>query len=108
MDYTYEQLKGMTVAQLREIAQGIEHEAVHGFSTMHKEKLLPAICSALGIEGHVHHHVKEGVNKATLKSEIRALKKKRDEAIAKHDNVEHRAAQKQIHALKRKLRKAIV
>ena len=44
MAYTYEQLHVMTVAQLREIAQGIEHEAVQGFSTMHKDHLLPALC----------------------------------------------------------------
>lgn len=108
MDYTYEQLNDMTVAQLREIAQGIDHEAVHGFSTMHKEKLLPAVCTALGIEAHTHHHVKEGVNKGALKAQIRALKRKRDEAISQHDNEGHRAAQKEIHKLKRRLRKSIV
>ena len=30
MPYTYEQLKEMTVAELREIAKGIEHDAVKG------------------------------------------------------------------------------
>ena len=30
MSYTYEELKHKTVAQLREIAAGIEHEAVKG------------------------------------------------------------------------------
>ncbi len=57
MAYTYEQLSKMNVADLRKIADGIEHEATKGHSTMHKEKLLPALCIALGIEAHAHHEV---------------------------------------------------
>jgi hypothetical protein len=107
MSYTYEQLHEMTVAQLREIAQGIQHEAVKGFSTMHKEKLIPALCKALNIEAHVHHHV-VGVNKTQIKAEIRALKQKRDEALKSKDAETFRGAMKQIHRLKTKLRKAMV
>ena len=44
MAHTYEELHGMTVAQLREVAEGVEHDAVHGYSTMHKEELLPTSC----------------------------------------------------------------
>ena len=62
MSYTYEQLNKMTVVELRKIADGIEHEATKGHSTMHKEKLLPALCIALGIEAHAHHEAK-GVEK---------------------------------------------
>ena len=68
MAYTYEQLSEMNVAQLRDIAKGIDHEAVHGFSTMHKEKLIPALCTALGIEAHKHHTAAKGFNKASGKS----------------------------------------
>ena len=57
MAHSYEELHKMTVTQLRRIAEGIEHDAVKGFSTMHKEKLLLAICVALGIEAHEHHQV---------------------------------------------------
>ncbi len=106
MAHTYEELSKMTVTQLREIAQGIEHEAVHGFSTMHKEKLLPAICLALGIEGHVHHAA-VGVNKSALKVEIRKLKKERDAALLAHDSVKSTEARHKIHDLKKKLRKAV-
>ncbi len=45
MQYTFDQLKGLTVAQLREIAAGIEHEAVKGYTQLNKEHLLTAICS---------------------------------------------------------------
>ena len=38
MAYTYEQLSNMNVAQLREIAQGVQHDAVQGFSTMLQNK----------------------------------------------------------------------
>ena len=50
MAYTFDQLKGMTVAQLREIAAGIEHEAVKGYTQLNKEHLLTALCTALNID----------------------------------------------------------
>jgi DNA-binding IclR family transcriptional regulator len=106
MTYTYEQLTEMTVAQLREIANGIDHEAVHGFSTMHKEKLLPAICIALGIEAH-KHHVAVGINKSQIKGEIKRLKTKRDTALAAKDHAEYKKILREIHHLKNRLRQAI-
>lgn len=105
--YTYEELSGKTVAQLRKIARDLDHDAVRGYSTMHKEHLLPAVCEALGIEAHVHHEV-VGVNKSKIKGQIRELKGKRDEAIEKHDHKELKKIRRQIHGLKRKLRKAMV
>jgi hypothetical protein len=107
MPYTYEQLSKMTVTELRVIADGIDHEATKGHSLMHKEKLLPAICVALGIEGHAHH-MAVGVDKAKLKVEIRQMKVKRAEAIQKKDYNELRAVRAKIHHLKRFLRKHIV
>ena len=84
MEYTFEQLRHQTVAELREIAKGIEHEAVQGYTQLNKEHLIVAISKALGIK-HEHHEV-VGVDKASIKSRIRDLKKKRDEAIAAHDH----------------------
>jgi hypothetical protein len=107
MAYTYEQLKDMTVAQLRGIAEGVQHDAVKGFSTMHKERLIPALCQALGIEAHVHHEA-IGINKGQLKAQIRKLKAQRDAALAKSDSDGQRAARREIHKLKRKLRRSIV
>lgn len=106
-DFTYEDLKKKTVAQLREIASGIEHEAVKGYTQLNKEPLILAICKALGIDPHEHHHV-EGINKGKIKKQIKQLKEKRDEAIAAHDHVELKAIRRQIHRLKRDLRKAMV
>jgi hypothetical protein len=107
MDYTYEQLQKMTVAQMREIAHGIEHEAVKGASTMHKEKLLLALCEALGIESHAHHQV-VGLDKAQIKAEIRKLKSQRTAALEKKDYATLKTLRRKIHDLKRTIRKATV
>jgi len=107
MAHTFEELKGKTVAQLREIASGVEHEAVQGHSQMNKEHLLSALCKALGIEMHAHHEVK-GINKAEMKVKIQELKKKRDQALAAHDHPGLKAVRRDIHHLKRALRRAMV
>jgi UDP-N-acetylmuramyl tripeptide synthase len=107
MAHTYEELSTMTVAHLREIAQGIDHEAVKGFSTMHKEKLLPAICMALGIDAHAHHHV-VGLDKTAIKTQIRTLKQQRTVALAAKNHSEYRRILHEIHALKNRLRRATV
>ena len=104
MAYTFEQLNKMAVVDLRKIADGLEHEALKGHSTMHKEKLIPALCQALGIEAHKHHQAK-GMDKAALKLEIRGLKKKRDEIVASKDYKQLSEIRQRIHDLKVKLRR---
>ena len=71
MPYTFEELKRKNVAQLREIAAGIEHDAVKGYTQLNKEHLLEAICKALDLDMHVHHEV-VGLDKTKIKSEISA------------------------------------
>ena len=105
--HTYEELKKKTVAQLREIAAGIEHEAVKGYTQLNKEHLLEAICEALNIDMFEHHKV-VGVDKTAIKPKIKALKKKRDEAYAAHNLKQLKMYRRQIHGLKRKIRKAMV
>ena len=106
MDYTYEQLKHMTVAELREIAKGIEHEAVQGYTQLNKEHLVTAISKALGI--HHQHHDVVGVDKAAIKSRIRELKQKRADALAAHDHAQLKVVRRTIHRLKRQIHKATV
>ncbi len=106
MEYTFEQLKHMTVADLREIAKGIEHEAVQGYTQLNKEHLLVAISKALGIQ-HEHHDV-VGVDKASIKARIRELKKKREEALAAHDHNQLKVVRRTIHRLKRQINRATV
>ena len=106
MAYTYEQLKHMTVAELREIAKGTEGEIVQGYTQLNKEHLVGALAKALGIQ-HEHHDV-VGVDKAAIKSRIRELKQKRDAAIAAHDHAELKVVRRTIHRLKRQIHKATV
>ena len=107
MTHTYHELKEMTVAQMREIAKGIEHEAVKGATQMNKDHLLKGLCTALGIEMHEHHEV-VGIDKAGIKTKIRALRKKRDEILASKDRKDLSGILRQIHALKRTIRRATV
>jgi hypothetical protein len=107
MAHSYEELKKKTVAELREISAGIEHEAVKGHTQMHKAELLVALCKALGIDMQEHHHV-EGIDKATVRAQIRQLKKTRDEALAAHDHSRLKQARRELHRLKRQVRGATV
>lgn len=107
MSYTFVELKKKTVAQLKEIAAGIDHEAVKGYTQLNKEPLLMAICTALGVETHVHHEVKV-LDKAGMKAKIRDLKKERDKALAAHDSKQLKAVRQQIKGLKKKMRRAMV
>lgn len=106
MELTYEQLKHKTVAELRELAKGIEHEAVQGYTQMNKEHLISALSKALGIQ-HEHHEV-VGVDKASIKARIRQLKSQREAALAAHDHAQLKVVRRTIHRLKRQIHKATV
>lgn len=106
MEFTYEQLKHQTVAELREMAKGIDHEAVQGYTQMNKDHLLVALSNALGIQ-HEHHTV-VGVDKASIKARIRELKTQRAEAIEAHDRAQLKTVRRTIHRLKRRIHKATV
>jgi DNA-binding IclR family transcriptional regulator len=107
MAYTFNDLKHKTLVELQEIAKGLEHEAVQGYTQMNKEHLLKNLCTALGIAMHKHHAAK-GIDKTSIKTQIRALKKERDQALAAHDSKQLKAVRLQIKGLKKKLRKAMV
>lgn len=108
MEHTYEELSGMTVAQLRDVAGEIEDERLAGIATMHKESLLPLLCEVLGVETHVHHEV-VGIDKAKIKAEIRALKADRDAILAGDGDVAQLPTIRgRIKRLKRKIRRATV
>lgn len=107
MSHTFEELKHKTVAELREIAKGIEHEAVQGATQMNKDHLLKALCTALGLEMHAHHHV-EGIDKAAIKARIRELQKRRDEILASKERQDLSGVLRQIHNFKKRIRRATV
>ena len=107
MEYTYKDLKKKTVAELKEIAKGIEHEAVQGYTQLNKDHLLEAICKALGIDTFEHHKA-VGIDKAAIKGQIKELKQERDKIIEKHDHKKLKEVRHKIKELKNKLRKAVV
>ncbi len=107
MPYTFKELKHMNKTDLQEIAKGLDHEAVKGYTQLNKDHLIEAICTAMSIPMHEHHEV-VGVDKTTIKQKIKKIKKERDDAIAKKDRKKMVAARKKIKELKAQLRKAIV
>jgi hypothetical protein len=108
MAYTYHELKGKTIQELREIAKGVEaHEAVQGYSQMNKDHLLPALCEALGVDSH-EHRAASGIDKPAIKAKMRELKTKRDAALAAHDQVALKSVRRQIHHLNREIRAHVV
>ena len=107
MAYTHNELKHKTLAELRDIAKDIEHEAVQGYTQLNKEHLVVALCQALNIDMHEHHDV-VGIDKAAIKARIKELKKKRDAALTAHDRAQLKNARRSIHRLKRQIHKATV
>jgi hypothetical protein len=106
MPYTIEELKHKTLADLRDIAKGIEHDAVQGYTQMNKQHLIMALAKALGIQ-HEHHEV-IGVDKSSIKARIRGLKTQREAALTAHDRAQLKVVRRTIHRLKRRLHKATV
>ncbi len=103
MAYTFEELKTKTLAELREIARGIESDEVKGWSQMNKEHLLPHIAKALNIDTRKHAHV-EGIDKASLKARLHQLKAERQQAVADGDHARLKAIRRQHHRLNRQIR----
>ena len=103
MPHTFEELNGKTLEDLRNIAQGIDDEAVRGFSQMNKAHLLPALCQALGIDAHIHHHA-DGIDKVAIKTQMRELRKRRVAALETHDHELLKRIRRQAHHLNRQIR----
>jgi hypothetical protein len=105
---TFDALKKKTVAELRDIAKGLTHEAVQGYTQMNKEHLLPALCKALGIEIGIHHHVEEGFDKSKIKARMKTLHAERDKALQEHDTAKLKDVRTELHALNHRLRAHMV
>lgn len=106
MAHTYEELKHKTVAELREIAKGSEHEALQGYTQLNKDHLLVALCKALDIK-HAHHEAR-GIDKLALKKQIKTLKAQRTEALAARDHDRLKGLRRQIHNLNHRIRRATI
>ena len=105
-EITYEQLRHKTLAELREMAKGNEHEAVQGYTQMNKEHLVVGLAKALGIQHE--HHTAIGIDKASIKARIREMKTQRAAALEAHDHAQLKVVRRTIHRLKRQIHKATV
>jgi hypothetical protein len=101
--YTYQELKGKTVQELRDIAKDVQHDAVKGALQMNKDHLLPALCGALGIEMREHHHV-IGIDKPAIKAKMHQLKIAREAALVAHDGARLKGIRRHLHRLNRQIR----
>jgi len=106
-EYSFESLKKKTIAELRDIAKGLEHEAVKGYTQLRKDELLMAVCTATGVDPKEHHHV-VGIDKQAIKRRIRELKGERDAAIEAQEAGHLRRVRRKIHKLKHELRAATI
>ena len=104
MAYTYQELHGKTIEELREIAKGAANQdAVKGYSQMNKLHLLPALCNALGIDAH-EHHAAVGIDKPAIKAQMRELRQQRDLAREAHNHEKLKSIRRHLHSLNRQIR----
>jgi uncharacterized protein (UPF0216 family) len=101
----YQELLKTTVSRLRELLKEQDPE-IKGVSGLKKQELVDLLAAKLGVS--TPHKVVAGVDKATLKAQIRTCKAQRDLAIQNRDRDGIKAARRQLHQLRRRLRKATV
>ena len=105
-ELTYEELRHKTLAELRDMAQGIDHEAEQGYTLMNKEHLVVALATALGIQHE--HHSSVGIDKTSIFVRICVLNTQLAAAIESHDRAQLKMVRRTIHSLKRRIHKATV
>jgi hypothetical protein len=99
----WHELQKHKVADLRELMK--EHmPEVTGITQKKKDELVELLADKLGIERP--HKVVTGLDKTAIKSRLRDLKSKREAALEAGNKLELHRRRRQIHRLKRKLRKA--
>lgn len=103
MAYTHHELKLKTIAELRDIAKDIQHDAVKGYTQLNKEHLLVALCQALSVPIHDHHEV-VGLDKGAVKAKMRELKALSIAAIEQGDHAKLKAIRRQRHRLNHQIR----
>jgi Rho termination factor, N-terminal domain len=97
----WHELEKKKVTELRDMAK--EKTKLEGVSGMSKEHLVEEIAKVMGI--HKPHKVAHGQQKTQIKKQIRELKQARDQALQRKDGNELTATRKQLHSLKRQLRR---
>jgi len=99
----FQELSKNTVSRLREMAKEQLPE-LKGVSGMRKDQLVDVLADKLGIEKP--HKVVQGVDKASIKAEIRKVKAARAAAVGAQDKEKMKQTREQLHKLRRQLRRA--
>ena len=100
----WKDLEKMTVLKLRE--EALKFPQIEGVHGKHKEQLMDEIAHALGIEKpHAHFSEKIVHTKSDLKDKIHQLKAERDKLVQAHDHKKLHELRRQLHDLKRSIRK---
>lgn len=99
----YHDLEKTKVSELRELLKEKDPE-FKGVSGLKKEQLVEVVAEKLGIEKP--HKVVVGADKGAIKARIRELKKTKAGAVQAGDRVDLRSVRKELHGLRRQLRKA--
>ena len=99
----FHELSKNTVSRLREMVKE-QLPDLKGVSGMKKDQLVDLLADKLGIEKP--HKVVEGLDKATIKAEIRKAKAARATAVAAKDKAKMKQTRETLHKLRRQLRRA--
>lgn len=100
----WKDLEKMTVVKLRE--EALKHPEIKGVHGKNKPQLMDELAVILGIEKPHTHFAKDIVlTKGELKHKIHELKVERGKLIEKHDHQKLHELRRQIHDIKRKIRR---
>ncbi len=97
----WHELEKMKVDALREMAK--EKTSLEGVTGLHKDQLVEELAKALGIPKP--HKIVQSAEKTTIKAQIRELKGKTAAALERKDYPMAAAHRRNVHGLKRKLRR---
>ncbi|GJM44247.1 MAG: hypothetical protein DHS20C21_10890 [Gemmatimonadota bacterium] len=98
----WHELEKKKVDELRVMAK--EQTGIEGAVGLKKDELVKIVADAMGIEKP--HLVVEGIDKGAIKERIKALKADVVQALDAKDHALAKRKRRQIHALKRRIRKA--
>jgi hypothetical protein len=99
----WHELHKKKVDELRELAK--EHAGVDAASGLHKDQLIEIVAQVLGIE-KPHLEVETGFDKGPVKRKIKELKAEVGAAIEAKDRKAIKEKRREIHRLKRQIRRA--
>ncbi len=100
---TYHELEKTKATRLREMLKEVDPE-FKGASGLKKDQLVEVLADKLGVQRP--HKVVAASDKGAIKARIRELKQAKAAAVAARDRAELRRLRRELHGLRRRLRRA--